>query len=120
MHLLDECLELICFWWCWPNLGTLVAKTWLKMDHNGGFWPLSEKVLAQVHLFGECSEMIRFYVTLAKFWPSSGHRMTENGGVQPLFEKGFKPSSSNLVCTLIGWVFWIDSFLGDVGQISAL
>ena len=30
-----------------------------------------------VHLLGECSELIRFWATLAKFWPSSGHKMTE-------------------------------------------
>ena len=30
-----------------------------------------------VHLLGECSELIRFWATLAKFWPSSGHKITE-------------------------------------------
>ena len=34
-----------------------------------------------VHLLGECSELIHFWAMLAKFWPSSGHRITENGGV---------------------------------------
>ena len=37
-----------------------------------------------LHLLGECSELIRFWATLAKFWPSSGHKITENGGFRSL------------------------------------
>ena len=40
-----------------------------------------------VQLLGECSELIRFWATLAKFWPSSSHNMTVNGGFRPLSEK---------------------------------
>ena len=40
-----------------------------------------------VQLLGECSELICCLATLTKFRPSSGHKMTENGGFRPLFEK---------------------------------
>ena len=65
------------------------------MGENFGFLPLSEKVFTQsnsktyshnpiqtcgAHLLGKCSELI-------KFWPSSGHKMTENDGFRPLSEK---------------------------------
>ena len=40
-----------------------------------------------VHLFGECSELIRFWAMLAKFWHYRGQKMAENGGFQPLSEK---------------------------------
>ena len=42
-----------------------------------------------VHLFGKCSELIRFFTMLAKVWPSSGHKMTQIGGFRPLSEKEF-------------------------------
>ena len=32
-----------------------------------------------MHLFGDCSESIRFWVTLVQFWPSGGQKMIENG-----------------------------------------
>ena len=111
---------------CWPNFGPLVATKWLKIvvsDHN-----LKKSIhaiqfkLGQwcVHLLGECSELIRFWATLAKFWPSSGHKMIEYGGFQPVSEKIFMQYNSNMACTLIGWVFRIDSILGHVSQILAL
>ena len=62
-----------------------------------------------VHLLGECSELICFLATLTKFWPSSSHKMTENGGFWPLSGKVFMQSSSYLVCT--HWVSvmnWFD------------
>ena len=121
IHLLGECSGIICFLAMlarfWPYIGH-------KITENGGFLPLSEKCNPLqtwcVHLFGECSELISFLATLAKFWPSSGHKITENGGFRPLSEKVFMQSYSNLVCTLIGWVFRIDSLLGHVGQILTL
>ena len=71
-----------------------------------------------MHLLGECSELIRFWTMLAKFWPSISHKMTENGngGFLPLSEKLSTQSNSDLMCTLIGWVFRIESLLGHVGQ----
>ena len=68
----------------------------------------------------ECSELIRFGGTLAKFWPSCGHEMTENVGFWPSSEKVFTQFNWNLVCTLTGWVFITDLLLGHVGQILAL
>ena len=56
---------------------------------------------------------------LAKFWPYSGHKITENGDFLSLSEKVFMQSNSNLVCTLIRSVIRIDLPLGDVGQILA-
>ena len=64
-----------------------------------------------VHLLGECSEFIRFWATFAKFWASSGHKITENGGFQPLSEKVsswgimIARSISNMVFTLVRGVF---------------
>ena len=46
--------------------------------------------------------------------------MTENVRFRPLSEKVFTQSNSNMVCTHIGWVFKMDSLLGDIGQILAL
>ena len=61
-----------------------------------------------VHLLHKCSKLIRFWATLIQFWPSSGHKLTENGGFGPLTEKLFTQPNSNLVCALIGWVFKIN------------
>ena len=68
------------------------------------------------HLLGGCSEQICFLTTLAKFWPSSGHKMTENYGFRPLPEKVSTKFISTLVCTLIGWVFRIGLICGHLGQ----
>ena len=35
---------------------------------------------------------------LAKLWPSSCHKVTQNGAFGPLSEKVFMQSNSNLVC----------------------
>ena len=130
VHLLGECSEMICI------LATL-ANFWPSSGHkiteSGGFWPLTEKVFMNsnsnlvctligwcVHLLDECSESICFWTTLAKFCPSSGHKMTENGSVQPLSGKVSAQSNYNLVCTLLWWMLRIDSLLGQVGQTLAL
>ena len=73
-----------------------------------------------VHKLGECSELIHFWATLAKFWSSNCHKMTENGGFQPSSEEVSTQSNSNLVYTFLGWVFQIDPLLGHDGQILAL
>ena len=127
VHLFGECSELIIFW-------ATLAKFWHFIDHN-----MTKKILKivvsnhylkkyscnpiqtwSVHLLGECSEFIRFWAMLAKFWPSVGHKMTKNGGFRPLSVKVFMQYNSNLVCTFTVWVFRIDSLLGHVGQILAL
>ena len=51
-----------------------------------------------------------FPYALVQFWPSSGLKrlkMGQNGGFRSLSEKVFTQSYSNLMCTLIGWVFRI-------------
>ena len=67
----------------WPNFGPLVAKKWLKMvvsDHYLKKYSHNPIQTWYLHLLGDCSELICFLATLAKFWPSSGHKITENGG----------------------------------------
>ena len=73
-----------------------------------------------VHLLGEYSKLIRFQAMLAKCLPYSGHKMGENGCFRPLSEKVLEQSSSNMVYTIVGRVFRIDSFWGYVGRYLAL
>ena len=49
-----------------------------------------------VHSLSECSELIHFWATLAKLWPSSVHKMTEYGGFWPLSKKIFMQSKFKL------------------------
>ena len=50
-----------------------------------------------VHLLGRCSELIRFWLTLAKCWPSSGQKMTENSVFQlSSLKKNINAIHSNL------------------------
>ena len=124
VRLLGKCSELICFW-------AMLAKFWpsrgQKITENCGFWPLSGKVFMQSNSNLVCTHIrwvyrndLLFLAMLAKFWPSSGDKMTENDGFQPLFEKVVMQSTSKVVCTLIGWVFRIDLLFDHVGQILAL
>ena len=79
------------FWPCWPNFGPLVATKWLKImvsDHYLKKYSCNPIQTRCAHL-GECSELIRFLAMLAKFWPSSGHKITENGGFRPLADNVF-------------------------------
>ena len=108
------------FWPDLPNFGPLVATKWLKMvvsDHNLEEFSRKPIQTCCLHLLSECSEFICFLPTLAKFWSSSGHKVTEMGGFWPLSEIVFMQSNSNVVCTLIGCVFRIDLLFGHVGQI---
>ena len=108
---------------CWPSFGPLVATKWLKMevsDHYLKKYSCNSIQTWCVHLLGECSELIRSWTTLAKFWPSSSHKMTENCGFHLSSEQVILQSNSNLVCTFIVWVFSIYSLLGHVDQIFAL
>ena len=63
------------------------------MTENDGFRPSSGKYSRNplqtrcVHLLCECSELICFLATLAKFRPSCDHEITENGGFRPSSEK---------------------------------
>ena len=49
-----------------------------------------------MHLLDKCSELMCFWVMLAQFGPSGGHKMTENCDFWPLSEKVFRQSNSNL------------------------
>ena len=106
----------------WPrrqNFGSLVAIKCLKIVVSNHYLKKYSRNPIQtwcVYLLGECSELICCLATLVKFWPSSGHKMTENGCFRPLFEKAFKQSNSNLVCTLIRRVFRIDVFLATLAR----
>ena len=107
----------------WPNLGPLVATKWLKMvvsDRYMKKYSCNPIQTWSVHLLGECSELIRFWATLATFWPSSGQKWLKMVVSDYYRKKVFMQSNSNFVCILIGWVFRIDSLLGHVGQIVAL
>ena len=80
MYFLGECSEMICFLatlakflpssvknnnWKWLQM--MVSDHYLKKDpHN----PIQT---CGVHLLGECSELIHFWATLSRFWPSGGH-----------------------------------------------
>ena len=87
----------------WPNFGPLVVKKLLKMlvsDRYLKKYSCNPIQTSCVHLFGKYSGLIRFWAMLATFWPSSGQKMTENGGFRTLFEKVFMQSNSNMVCSL--------------------
>ena len=93
-------------WW-------FLTVIWKKYSHNTMQpWCL--------HLLGECSQLIRFCVTLATFWPSSGHKMTEKGDFRPLSEKvlscGMRitQSISDMVFTLVRGVFTNDFILAPL------
>ena len=96
---------------CWRIFGPLVATKWLKMvvsDHYLKKYSCNPVQIWCLHALGECSELIDFWALLAQFWPSNGHKMAKNGGFRLLSEKVFTQYNSNLVPTLVGWVFTID------------
>ena len=85
-------LNLVCtlFGWVFRNysllghVGQILAlkwpKNWLKMlvsDHYLKKYSHNPIQTRCVHLLGVCTELIHFGATLAKFWPSSGHKITE-------------------------------------------
>ena len=82
----------VCICWfgpSWSNFRPLVDRKWLNMvvsDHILKKYSCHPIQTWCVHLLGECSELIRFWATLAKFWPSSGQKMTENGDFRPFYE----------------------------------
>ena len=95
------------FWPRWTNFGPPVATKLLKMvvsDHYLKKYSCKPIQTCCVHLLGECSELICFLATLAKFWPSSGHKITENVGFWPISEK--VPLFLNLFQTLC--LHWLD------------
>ena len=104
VHLLGECSEMIHFWAMfvqfWASSGQKMNLKWVKMvvsNHYLKIYSHNETQTWCVHLLGECSQLICFLATLTKFRPSSGHKMTENGGFRPLSDKVFTQSNSNLL-----------------------
>ena len=81
MHLLGECSELIRFWVTMAQFWPSSSKKWRKMGYSVGFRHYLKKYSQNpiqtcgVHLLGECSELIRFWVTFAKCLPSSGQKL---------------------------------------------
>ena len=61
----------------WPNFGPLVATKLLKMvvsDHYLEKYSHNPIQTWCVHVLDDCSELIDFWATLAKFWPSCGQK----------------------------------------------
>ena len=107
----------------WPSSG----QKWLKVSQNDGFstiiWKCIHIIQSKLGVYTHWATVQNwfiFLVMLAKFWPSSGQTITENGGFPPLSQNVVMQSNLNLVCTPIGWVFRIVSLVGLVGQILAL
>ena len=111
-------------WFAWPNFGPLKNYCkWAKMvvsDHYLKKYSCNPFQTWCVHLLGECPDMICFLARLAEVWPSSGHKMTENGSFRPLSERVFTQTDSNMLSILIEWMFRIDLLFAHVGQILAL
>ena len=83
----------------WPNFGPLVAKNyfkWVKLvvsDHYMKNYLHNPIQTCCPHLLGECSEMIRIWVRLVQFCPSSGKKwikVGQNGGFRPLSYKSIR------------------------------
>ena len=107
----------------WSNFGALEATKWLKMVISGNYLEtFSHKQIQTwcVHSLDECWELIRFWAMLGKFCPLVATKWLKIMISDHYLKKVFMQSKSNLVCTLIGWVFRSVSLLGHVGQILAL
>ena len=101
VYLLGECSEWISFGPFWPSsVHKMIEKSGFRTLHYLKDYSCNSIQTWCVHPLCECSESIHFWAMLAKFWPSSGRRMTDNGGFRPLSEKVFMQSNSNLV-----WIF---------------
>ena len=111
----------------WFAFWAMLARFWLsrgqKLTENGSkYWFPTIVKKKNIHtiqfklvvyiFWVSVQNLICLWATLAKFWPPSGHKMTENGAFLPSSEKVFIQCNSNLVCTLIKWVARIDSILG--------
>ena len=96
---------------CCPNSGPLVAHKWLELLVSDCFLKKYSCNTIEswfLHLLVECSQLICIWTTLAKFRPSSGHKMTENG-VFPIIVWKITQSISNMVFILVRGVFKNDS-----------
>ena len=105
------------FWPRWPNFVPLVATKWLKMvvsDHYLNKYSRKPNQTWCVHLLGDCSELICFLAALAKFWPSSGHKMTENDGSKMTEYDGFRHYLEKFSCNPVQT--WCVHFLGNCSE----
>ena len=111
----------------WLNFGPLVAKKsqWkcvkiLVSDHYQKKYSSNPIQIWCVHLLGECSELIRFWATLAKFCPPLAQKIMklgENGCFPPPLGKLSTQPNWFLVCTPIWRVFRNDSIFCCIGLI---
>ena len=111
------------FWQRWRNFGPLVATKLLKLvvfDRYREKYSRNPIQTLCTRLLGEFSEQIRSIATFAKFGPSSGHKITENGSFRPLCWKLSTQSNSNTIPTLIEWVFRNYLLFGHIGKTLAL
>ena len=130
MNLLGECSELISFWatlaQLWPSSGKRICRKCAKMVVSDHYlktcYTIQFKLVVYTYWLSA-----RKWFAFERRWPNFGHlvpkkqmKMVQNGDFRPLSEKVFTQSNSNLMCTLIGWVFKINSLLGRVGQILVL
>ena len=76
----------------WPSLYFHSLWLCLKLGHA-----------SSDALLGECSKLIHFWATLAKFWPSSGHKMTENWWFPTIIVK----SIHTIQCKLGVYTYWV-------------
>ena len=108
------------------HIGHILALWWPHNDWKWWFpniiWKIFALSSSNFGGLGECSECVRFWATLDKFKPSSGHKMTEIGGFQPLSGKVFTQSNLGVLgecseCVRF-WRFWatLDKFRPSSGH----
>ena len=110
-------------WSVHQNFGPLVATKWMKIvvsDHYLQNYSCNPIQTWCVHLLSECSELIRLWATMTKFWSSSGRKITESDVFRQLSEKVWTQSNRNLVCALIRWMFRIVRFWATLAIFVAL
>ena len=95
-----------------------------------GFLTIIWKSNGSINLkFGDCicwesvqnwSAFGQYWLNFDSFMAKKTLKLGQSWGFRPLSEKLFTQSNSNLVCTLIGWLFRIDSLFSHIGQIWTL
>ena len=120
VHLLGDCSDLISFWDTlakfWPSIGQKIIQIWSKWWFPTIIWKCNSIQTWCVHFLGDCSGLICFRATLTTFLPSSGQKITKNGGFRPLHYKVFMQCNSNLVSALLGLIFRNDSLLATLAK----
>ena len=111
VHLLGKCSELICFWAMlaqfWSSSGQKMTYIkWVKMlvsDHYPKKYSHNPFQTWCVHLLGDCSELISFSATLAKFCPSIGQKMTKKWCFLTIIWKSIHTNHFKLVV----YTYWV-------------